>query len=90
MGSMSSLHTMAWCAFKQQVAITLLHDSLNLCSGARTPSAAEVSVWSSQQRSCQVCALQGFASGDLERDATAVRMFTDAGVELIHSQVLFT
>ncbi len=31
--------------------------------------------------------LQGFASGDLERDATAVRMFTDAGVELILSQV---
>ena len=30
--------------------------------------------------------LQGFASGDLERDATAVRMFTDAGVELILSQ----
>ncbi|DBA88905.1 hypothetical protein WJX79_000402 [Trebouxia sp. C0005] len=31
-------------------------------------------------------AYQGFASGDLERDATAVRMFTDAGVELILSQ----
>ena len=33
--------------------------------------------------------LQGFASGDLERDATAVRMFTDAGVELILSQARF-
>ena len=31
--------------------------------------------------------MQGFASGDLERDATAVRMFTDAGVELLLSQV---
>lgn len=31
--------------------------------------------------------LQGFASGDLEKDATAVRMFTDAGVELLLSQV---
>ena len=30
--------------------------------------------------------LQGFASGDLEKDATAVRMFTDAGVELLLSQ----
>lgn len=33
------------------------------------------------------CCLQGFASGDLEKDATAVRMFTDAGVELLLSQV---
>lgn len=31
--------------------------------------------------------LQGFASGDLEKDATAVRMFTDAGVEMLLSQV---
>ncbi|KAL3149705.1 hypothetical protein ABBQ38_013535 [Trebouxia sp. C0009 RCD-2024] len=31
-------------------------------------------------------AYQGFASGDLEKDATAVRMFTDAGVELLLSQ----
>lgn len=31
--------------------------------------------------------LQGFASGDLEKDATAVRMCTDAGVELLLSQV---
>lgn len=40
---------------------------------------------------CHLVALQGFASGDLERDATAVRMFTDAGVELLLSQVcIFT
>lgn len=31
--------------------------------------------------------LQGFASGDLERDAAAVRLFTDAGLELLLSQV---
>jgi aspartate aminotransferase len=31
-------------------------------------------------------AYQGFASGDLERDATAVRMFADAGMELLLSQ----
>lgn len=37
--------------------------------------------------SVSCCCLQGFASGDLEKDATAVRMFTDAGVELLLSQV---
>ena len=31
--------------------------------------------------------MQGFASGDLERDAQAVRLFTDAGLELLLSQV---
>ncbi len=31
--------------------------------------------------------LQGFASGSLERDATAVRLFADAGMELLLSQV---
>lgn len=31
-------------------------------------------------------AYQGFASGSLERDATAVRMFADAGMELLLSQ----
>ena len=34
-----------------------------------------------------MCHVQGFASGDLERDATAVRLFTDAGLELLLSQV---
>ena len=31
-------------------------------------------------------AYQGFASGDLDRDALAVRMFVEAGVELIICQ----
>lgn len=31
-------------------------------------------------------AYQGFASGDLERDATAVRLFADAGLELLLAQ----
>ena len=31
-------------------------------------------------------ALQGFASGDLERDAAAVRLFADAGMELLLAQ----
>ena len=30
--------------------------------------------------------LQGFASGDLERDAAAVRLFADAGMELLLAQ----
>ena len=30
--------------------------------------------------------MQGFASGSLERDATAVRIFADAGMELLLSQ----
>ncbi len=30
---------------------------------------------------------QGFASGDLERDATAIRLFADAGLELLLAQV---
>ena len=31
---------------------------------------------------------QGFASGDLERDAAAIRLFADAGLELLLAQVL--
>ncbi|KAK9915069.1 hypothetical protein WJX75_004347 [Coccomyxa subellipsoidea] len=31
-------------------------------------------------------AYQGFASGDLERDATAIRLFADAGLELLLAQ----
>lgn len=31
--------------------------------------------------------MQGFASGDLERDATAIRLFADAGLELLLAQV---
>jgi aspartate aminotransferase, cytoplasmic len=30
--------------------------------------------------------LQGFASGDLERDAAAVRLFADAGMEMLLAQ----
>lgn len=33
-------------------------------------------------------AYQGFASGSLERDAAAVRLFADAGLELLLAQVL--
>jgi aspartate aminotransferase len=33
-------------------------------------------------------AYQGFASGDLERDAWAIRYFVDQGFEMIASQVL--
>lgn len=32
-------------------------------------------------------AYQGFASGDLERDAAAIRLFADAGLELLLAQV---
>jgi aspartate aminotransferase len=32
------------------------------------------------------CADQGFASGDLDRDATSIRLFADAGVELLLAQ----
>ena len=32
--------------------------------------------------------LQGFASGDLDRDAQSIRMFADAGVEMLLAQVL--
>lgn len=32
--------------------------------------------------------VQGFASGDLERDAAAIRLFADAGLELLLAQVL--
>ncbi len=32
-------------------------------------------------------AYQGFASGDLERDASAIRLFADAGLELLLAQV---
>ena len=35
----------------------------------------------------EMCWMQGFASGSLERDATAVRLFADAGMELLLSQV---
>ena len=35
----------------------------------------------------ELLGMQGFASGDLERDAQAVRLFTDAGLELLLSQV---
>ena len=31
--------------------------------------------------------MQGFASGDLERDAAAIRLFADAGLELLLAQV---
>ena len=31
--------------------------------------------------------MQGFASGDLERDAAAIRLFADAGQELLLAQV---
>ena len=31
--------------------------------------------------------VQGFASGDLERDAQAIRLFADAGMELLLAQV---
>jgi aspartate/tyrosine/aromatic aminotransferase len=31
-------------------------------------------------------AYQGFASGDLERDATAIRMFAGAGMEMLLAQ----
>lgn len=31
---------------------------------------------------------QGFASGDLERDAAAIRLFADAGLELLLAQVI--
>ena len=31
---------------------------------------------------------QGFASGDLDRDAQSIRMFADAGVEMLLAQVL--
>ena len=34
----------------------------------------------------RVC-FQGFASGDLERDAAAVRLFADAGMEMLLAQV---
>ena len=30
--------------------------------------------------------MQGFASGDLERDATAIRMFADDGMEMMLAQ----
>lgn len=32
--------------------------------------------------------VQGFASGDLERDAAAIRLFAEAGLELLLAQVL--
>ena len=32
------------------------------------------------------CHMQGFASGDLERDATAIRMFADDGMEMLLAQ----
>lgn len=32
------------------------------------------------------CAYQGFASGDLDRDASAIRLFADAGFELVVAQ----
>ncbi len=32
-------------------------------------------------------AYQGFASGDLDRDAAALRLFADAGCELLLAQV---
>ena len=32
--------------------------------------------------------LQGFASGDLDRDAQSIRMFADAGVEMLLAQVM--
>ncbi len=34
-----------------------------------------------------VPSVQGFASGDLERDAQAIRLFADAGMELLLAQV---
>jgi aspartate/tyrosine/aromatic aminotransferase len=33
-----------------------------------------------------VAPLQGFASGDLDKDASALRMFTRAGLELLLAQ----
>lgn len=36
------------------------------------------------------CAYQGFASGDLERDAWAVRHFVEVGVTLLVCQVRLT
>lgn len=32
--------------------------------------------------------MQGFASGDLEKDAAAVRLFADAGMEMLLAQVV--
>lgn len=60
---------------------------------AMTTTAVNVICPVAAERGCIYCmsclcgGRQGFASGDLEKDATAVRMFTDAGVELILSQV---
>ncbi len=31
--------------------------------------------------------VQGFASGDLERDGAAIRLFADAGMEMLLAQV---
>jgi aspartate/tyrosine/aromatic aminotransferase len=40
----------------------------------------------SAESACPGVARQGFASGDLERDAFAPRLFADAGMELLLAQ----
>lgn len=50
------------------------------------PSSRVLGWWLFTTCNSHDCCMQGFASGDLERDATAIRMFADDGMEMVLAQ----